>query len=754
MRKQIRDTVKKVKDSVIWSWLLSYLVVFAFAVIVMVGVYAYIYQVVYGQSRQLNLYMLDQTAATAETAAAGLQRASTSVLFNDMLQQVVATQLNLTDRSNYYALHKLQEGLKAAINAEPSVSNGYLYLKRYDLIVSDKGIMRSDIYYQTFLQSDDIPYEQWMGMMLGVSGGKYVRMQHQITDTRLGDCIAFVQGFPNAATVDKSAVIVMMADYERFGISATDEQTNRLMILDTRSGCVFGDSAFAQSIPECGDGVGFEQAHINGRWYFISYTASDDFPWKYVLFSSANEYNKKLSDIQLLFVLAVLVVVFGEIWISRHFLKKNYTPVQALMRQLGFEKHNKKHRGNEYEMMETAIHQILSDKLRLEKVFDIENEIIRNNCITGLLQGKANDVSDLKRLLETVGIPMISEAFAVILVQVENAEHLFAEVIDLDAAERRKTSRFIIKNVLEELFCNRHLGFVLEIDGESVCLVNLADGVFDKWEFMRILSEAQSFFVENFGLITTCYVSQPHRGSAGINQCYAEACEAVEYHYGFAGGCVLYGEVARAMEVGAHVEEAALKKLTNCILIADAENALHCLPQVTDDNDQKYELFSMLSAVLQSACLSAPEEAPELSAVLYGRSGREARAAAETLIRTMCAAQQSGQDDNQQLYQTICDYVNQNYADVNLSLGTIGDALGMDGKLLSRKFKEYSGVRLTDFINRIRIDKVKELLRVQDINLQIASSIVGFASLRTFMRVFKECEGITPGSFKESLKRK
>lgn len=755
MRDFINNLIRKIKNNVILSWLLSYIVVFVFAVAVMLGVYTYIYQVVYGQSRQLNMYMLSQTAATADTVAADLQRASSSVLFSDNLQQVVSTPLNLTERSNYYSLHKLGEGLKAAINAEKSVSNGYLYLKKYDLIVSDKGIMSSDIYYKTFLQSEEIPYEQWMGIMLGASGGKYVHMQYQVTETRIGDCIAFIQGFPNVVNVDKSAVIVMLADYEQFGIAAASEETNRLMILDSRSDCVFGDRALSQSIPECRDEVGFEQNHIDGKRYFISYISSKTAPWKYVLFSSANEYNKSLSDIRLLFAMAILVVLFGEMWISRYFLKKNYTPVQNLMRQLGFEKHDKKQKGNEYEFMEKAIHQILSDKLRLEKVFDIENEIIRNNCITGLLEGKANDVSDLKRLFETVGIRMISEEFTVIIIQTENVEELFAEVGDIDIAEKRKTSRFIVKNVLEELFGSRHLGFVLGMEEESVCLVNLADGIFDKQEFLKILTEAQLFFRENFGLRVSCYVSQSHNGSAGINLCYFEAHDVMKYRDSFGGGAiVLHGEVMRAMELGAHLDETALNKLVNCISVADEENGCRCLPQATcHDTEVKYLLFYMLHYTLCKLFQTVPYNISAFSKVLYSETPQEAQAAAESAVKALCAVQRSKQNGSEMLYEKICEYVNQNYGDVNLSIGTIGEALDMDGKLLSRKFKEYSGVRLIDYINRIRIDKVKEILRSQDINLQIASSIVGFASLRTFMRVFKECEGITPGSFKESLRK-
>ncbi|MBQ4280834.1 MAG: AraC family transcriptional regulator, partial [Spirochaetales bacterium] len=50
--------------------------------------------------------------------------------------------------------------------------------------------------------------------------------------------------------------------------------------------------------------------------------------------------------------------------------------------------------------------------------------------------------------------------------------------------------------------------------------------------------------------------------------------------------------------------------------------------------------------------------------------------------------------------------------------------------------------------------KAKELLALsgaEEVSVSEVSMRCGFGSLRTFMRVFKASEGITPGQFRQSL---
>jgi AraC-like DNA-binding protein len=60
---------------------------------------------------------------------------------------------------------------------------------------------------------------------------------------------------------------------------------------------------------------------------------------------------------------------------------------------------------------------------------------------------------------------------------------------------------------------------------------------------------------------------------------------------------------------------------------------------------------------------------------------------------------------------------------------------------------------LLGYINEARIEHAKTLLASDETLTAIAESC-GFGSFRTFMRVFKKREGITPGQFKAMQNRK
>lgn len=68
---------------------------------------------------------------------------------------------------------------------------------------------------------------------------------------------------------------------------------------------------------------------------------------------------------------------------------------------------------------------------------------------------------------------------------------------------------------------------------------------------------------------------------------------------------------------------------------------------------------------------------------------------------------------------------------------------------LSTKFKEESGIKLSDFITAQKIEEAKRLLLYSDKNINTIGSFLGFASQSHFSLVFKKHTGKTPGEYRE-----
>lgn len=66
---------------------------------------------------------------------------------------------------------------------------------------------------------------------------------------------------------------------------------------------------------------------------------------------------------------------------------------------------------------------------------------------------------------------------------------------------------------------------------------------------------------------------------------------------------------------------------------------------------------------------------------------------------------------------------------------------------LSKLFKNEKGESVSEYINKVRIDKAKELLSNPNYRIEDISEMVGFGSVRTFNRTFRALTGISPSKY-------
>lgn len=96
--------------------------------------------------------------------------------------------------------------------------------------------------------------------------------------------------------------------------------------------------------------------------------------------------------------------------------------------------------------------------------------------------------------------------------------------------------------------------------------------------------------------------------------------------------------------------------------------------------------------------------------------------------------------------------IENNYSDCQLNVSLIADRLEVSIPYLSKCFKKYNDMNISDYLTSYRISKAKKLMEDNPSMLVASvSEMCGFGSTRTFMRVFKASEGITPGQFRASL---
>jgi two-component system, response regulator YesN len=100
------------------------------------------------------------------------------------------------------------------------------------------------------------------------------------------------------------------------------------------------------------------------------------------------------------------------------------------------------------------------------------------------------------------------------------------------------------------------------------------------------------------------------------------------------------------------------------------------------------------------------------------------------------------------ILQRIYDYVDKHYAN-EISLSEMASSLHLNYSYLSSYFKQRTHENLTAYINRVRIDRAKELLRNPELSISEVSRMTGFAEHNYFSKVFKKMTGKTPVEYRQ-----
>ncbi|ACB77348.1 helix-turn-helix domain-containing protein [Opitutus terrae] len=87
----------------------------------------------------------------------------------------------------------------------------------------------------------------------------------------------------------------------------------------------------------------------------------------------------------------------------------------------------------------------------------------------------------------------------------------------------------------------------------------------------------------------------------------------------------------------------------------------------------------------------------------------------------------------------------------DLSLGQVAQAVNMSAFYFCKTFKKSTGMTFTDYLARVRVEKVKNLLLNPHKRVSEAAYEAGFQSLSQFNRVFRKIAGESPSRYRERL---
>ncbi|MCR5278942.1 MAG: response regulator [Lachnospiraceae bacterium] len=107
-------------------------------------------------------------------------------------------------------------------------------------------------------------------------------------------------------------------------------------------------------------------------------------------------------------------------------------------------------------------------------------------------------------------------------------------------------------------------------------------------------------------------------------------------------------------------------------------------------------------------------------------------------------------ETNNPTIQKAVEYINDNYADPDLSVSKVADILFMNKSYLCTLFKKETGDTINVYITRSRIEAAQKLISEDRIPIYEVADRVGINDSNYFSTLFKKCTGLSPSEYREA----
>ncbi len=113
-------------------------------------------------------------------------------------------------------------------------------------------------------------------------------------------------------------------------------------------------------------------------------------------------------------------------------------------------------------------------------------------------------------------------------------------------------------------------------------------------------------------------------------------------------------------------------------------------------------------------------------------------------------AKQKKKSSNMYLKQSVLEYLNENYSDINICAAYVADKFSISEKYVYSFVKEHTGKTFGEYLENIRMEKAKYYLLNTNNSINKIAEQIGFSSINTFYKAFNRMYGMAPGKYRET----
>lgn len=627
----------------------------------------------------------------------------------------------------------------------------FFLLPEVDTVFSISGMYRSQLYFQRYYAvpaGSENPADQ-----VCTSTEPTVRSDNNLTTHRgCGRTVSFIYPLSkNARGVGGTAVFCIQAERfsDYFKPRSEDFQTSTL-VFDQSGNFLFSQNAEEQLIQCVEDSLGLLQEVFTDTNTQQEYLVIRDFSqlngWQYItLVPDNNTLYKNTFQINHFFRIYMLLTVLIGIILLVAFLWLNYKPIFTLRekaKDMLPADVPSTHSADDLDTIYRTLDVLKSRNTTLRDRVSRNIQEIQTARLHRLLTNYYDSTEQFNVDCEQIGLSFQGDLFYVSILLLptclESIESLVETFLQEFPAElETKCLRMPNQYRIVMIHCPREKN----IDTEP---------------FFGILG----LLHDQLNCSGVIGIGRLHPGAASISKSYMQAAAALDYRIIKGTETVItYDEVLKHDAGTYQYPTQELRRLGNAVAAGNGGERNKILEGLLERI--KSPTTSLMNARcigfdLIKALMAAPDLRqdtaywlPEaLNQLTQEKTKLNIIATVEQAWRMVADSDQTEQKKENTLLDDITAYIDQNCCRGDFSIQEIAEHFQVLPSNIGNYFKEQTGCGLLEYLIDMRIKRAKELLHSTDMTVNDISMSVGYYNASSFIRRFKQHEGVTPNEYR------
>lgn len=623
------------------------------------------------------------------------------------------------------------------------IESVHLYSELQDVVLAQKVLYTREEYFGQFLRDSGMEYKEWCDA-IDQNAAELISV---ICSNGQSKTLAMINVLQHGGEQDGALIEVLnMNRIKDIYMQVVGEMPDMYFAVTSGKEVLIEsgklpDGLDMQAVIDCDNQETLHEDSVLFR------SASAKLKLEYLCIVSENVILENFTKIQLLLYVMILFMAIGMLILVFLFSNVTFGPVKEMM--MVYQVENKYKVGGLNELQDLFIN-VYNSNINLREILKEQEECINNNMFRLLVQNSMElDSHALQILFRAMPLSSDFTYFCVVTIRLEKLWEYTEESLDFRILtelhyqiEREGAECCVIPNEQNKIIflfaCNRpdvDFRLLLEITGEN----------------LREKEGIEVTFAKG------CMINSLH----DFSKSYEDAIFALNDKR---DGVKVYD--GSSVPLAEKVDLINREELVSYILAGNNEkltfffNSLYVLlfdgyaMTYRIHNYIRYSLFEVLSEALSarkghSLKLASLEEqcrsALELSK--YEDSYKIIRLcffeAAEEISKQTVGKKKRIED--------VLRYIDENYAQYDISLKTVAEEMELSYKYVSDAFKKETGKNFLEYLHEIRSRKAKELLASTEIPIAEIGEKIGYLSSNTFIKTFKKINGMTPGEYRNNL---